>query len=71
MQWIADSDTNQDGTVTQAELVAIDAAELFTSARMYSLAGAPMVIADAWDFVIAQVTTQGHFQGEGECQWGD
>jgi hypothetical protein len=68
-QWIADADTNQDGTVTQAELEAIDAAQLFTSARHYSLAGAPagIIVDTAWDFVIAQATTQGHFQGEGEC----
>jgi hypothetical protein len=69
VQWIADADTNQDGTVTQAELEAVSAAELFTTARHYSLAGAPagIVVEDAWDFVIAQASTQGHFQGEGEC----
>lgn len=66
-QWLADCDTNHDGLVDRAELEAIDAAALFTTARHYSLAGAPLAIDDAWDFVVAQVSTQGHFQGEGEC----
>lgn len=65
-QWLANCDTNQDGEVTQAELMAADAAAIFT-APDYSLAGAPSTIANAWDFVRAQVKTQGHWNGEGEC----
>lgn len=65
-QWLANCDTNQDGEVTQAELMAADAAAIFT-APDYSLAGAPTTIASAWDFVRAQVKTQGHWNGEGEC----
>ncbi len=67
VQWLADSDLDHDGTVTRTELEAIDAAALFTTARHYSLAGAPVIIDSAWDFVVAQMSTQGHFQGEGDC----
>jgi hypothetical protein len=47
---------------------AADAAALFP-APDYSLTGAPFAIDTAWDFVLAQLKTQGHFQGEGECLW--
>lgn len=65
-QWLANCDTDLDGTVTQAELEAADAAAIFTSPD-YSLAGAPSAITDPWQFLIAQVKTQGHWNGEGEC----
>jgi hypothetical protein len=65
-QWLANGDTNGDGETTEAELTALDAAELFTAPE-YSLAGAPSTVLTAWDFVIAQVKTQGHWNGEGEC----
>lgn len=67
-QWLADSDLDGDGEVTQAELEMIDAADLFDSAS-YSLGGGPSDIAidTAWDYVRAQLKTIGHFQGEGEC----
>jgi hypothetical protein len=67
-QWLADADTDADGAITRAELEAIEAGELFPSS-LYSLSGAPLSIVTAWDYVRAQVTTQGHFQGEGECPW--
>ena len=67
-QWLANADTNGDDTVTRAELEAADAAGLFP-APDYSLTGAPFAIETAWDFVVAQLKTQGHFQGEGECLW--
>jgi hypothetical protein len=67
-QWLANADTNGDNAVTRAELEAADAAALFP-APDYSLTGAPFAINTAWDFVVAQLKTQGHFQGEGECLW--
>lgn len=65
-QWLANCDTNVDGTVTQAELQGATAATIFT-APDYSLAGAPGTVTTAWDYLIAQVKTQGHWNGEGEC----
>jgi hypothetical protein len=65
-QWLANADTDADGTVTGAELMAVDAADLFPS-DTYNLANAPIAIRTAWDFVRAQLATQGHVQGEGEC----
>jgi hypothetical protein len=65
-QWLADADLNGDGEVVRAELEAIDAAMLFRTPD-YSLAGSPIPIRTAWDFVRAQLASQVHFQGEGEC----
>lgn len=74
-QWLADADRDGDGMVTRAELEAIGASELGTLFPSdpgdgfpgYVLGGAPIPIDDAFDYVIAQFMTQGHFQGEGEC----
>lgn len=70
-QWLADADVDADSIVDRAELLTIDTpteiAELFPSSD-YSLANAPGgAILTAFDFVVAQLRTQGHFQGEGEC----
>jgi hypothetical protein len=65
-QWLADADLDGDGEVEQSELESIDAAALFRDPD-YSLGGSPVPIRTAWDFVRAQVATQMHFQGEGEC----
>lgn len=65
-QWLANCDTDHSGDVDRAELEAAGAAEIFV-APDYSLAGATSPIETAWDFVIAQVKTQGHWNGEGEC----
>ncbi len=67
-QWLADSDLDGDDVITRDELAAVDAAEAFPI-DTHHLAGAPIPIATAWDFVRAQLATQGHFQGEGECPW--
>jgi len=67
-QWLANADTNGDNAVTRAELEAAPSAGLFP-APDYSLTGAPFAIDNGWDFVVAQVKTQGHFQGEGGCLW--
>ncbi len=67
-QWLANADTDGDDAITAEELMAIDAAALFPS-EVYNLAGAPFPIESAFDYVRAQLATQGHFQGEGECPW--
>jgi hypothetical protein len=67
-QWLADCDLDLDGTVTQEELEAITPAELpELDAERYQLGGTPIEIETMYDYVSAQLKTQGHFRGEGEC----
>ena len=67
-QWLADSDLNLDGTVTQAELEAIAPAQLPEIDDRFQLGGSPITpISNMYDYVTSQFKTQGHFQGEGEC----
>ena len=66
-QWIADSDLNLDGEVTRAELEQIAPSDLAELDDRYALGGAPLELTEMWDYVIGQLKTQGHFQGEGEC----
>jgi hypothetical protein len=68
-QWVADSDLDQDGETTVAELQATQAADVFPSSKGYSLSGSPIPITTAYDFLVAQAHTIGHFDGEGECEW--
>ncbi len=68
VQYMADSDLNVDGAVTQEELQAIAPSELAEIDSRYQLGGSPITPLDTmWDYVVAQLKTQGHFQGEGEC----
>ena len=67
-QWLADSDLNLDGEVTREELEQIAPSDLPELDDRYQLGGAPIPIdASMWGYVTAQLKTQGHFQGEGEC----
>src|SRR5690606_8081044 len=67
-QWIADCDLDLDGEVTQAELEAIAPAALPELDGRYQLGGSPITpLESMWIYVSAQLKTQGHFQGEGEC----
>ena len=66
-QWIADCDLNLDGEVTRAELEAIAPSDLAEIDERFSLGGSPLELTEMWDYVSAQLKTQGHFQGEGEC----
>src|SRR5262249_34946935 len=66
-QWIADADLDRDGETTIEELQNVRAADAFPSAQ-YSLSGSPIPIETAYDFLIAQSHTIGHFDGEGECE---
>ncbi len=66
-QWLADADIDGDNHVTMSELSSIPIAELFAPPT-YTLAGSPLTpLTTAADYVRAQLATQGHFQGEGEC----
>lgn len=76
-QWLADSDLDADGAITQGELESISAADFGTlfpadtgdGEPGYDLSGASVEggLGNAWQYVQAQLQTQGHFQGEGEC----
>lgn len=67
-QWLADCDLDLDGEVTREELESIAPSDLPELDDRYQLGGSPITpLADMWDYVIAQLKTQGHFQGEGEC----
>ena len=67
-QWLADCDLNLDGEVTRQELEMIAPGDLPEIDARFQLGGSPITpLAHMWDYVTAQVKTQGHFQGEGEC----
>lgn len=68
-QWLVNADVDADGTVTREDLESIGASDLGQLLPGYQLGGAPIALDDAWDYVVAQLKTQGHFQGEGECPW--
>lgn len=67
-QWLADCDLDLDGTVTAAELQAIAPAQLPELDERFQLGGSPITPLDTmFTYFRAQLKTQGHFQGEGEC----
>ncbi|HEX9620059.1 MAG TPA: hypothetical protein VF989_07995 [Polyangiaceae bacterium] len=68
VQWMADADLNIDGTVTEAELAGITLADLPEIDDRFQLGSPPIEIETVWDYIVAQLKTQGHFQGEGECE---
>ncbi|NNK07021.1 MAG: hypothetical protein HKP50_06910 [Myxococcales bacterium] len=73
-QWlwdIEDRDSNELLTRTDFE-AATDVGSLFPSppSGAYELTGGPITpLSSAWDFIRAQLGTQGHIFGEGECEW--
>lgn len=71
-QWLADADVDGDGHVHEEELMAISGTALSTllPSEHYALGGwNAFPIETAYDFLRAQLHTQGHYQGEGECVW--
>lgn len=73
-QWLWDvEDTDGDDVLTRIDFeAATDVGSLFPSPPqgVYELTGGPITpINDAWDFIRAQLGTQGHIFGEGECEW--
>ena len=71
-QWLWDIEDDGDGVLTRTDFeAATNIEELFPSPT-YILGGGPIEpIENAWDFIRAQLGTQGHILGEGECEWGD
>jgi hypothetical protein len=77
-QFIANADLDGDGVVTTDELASIPRAsfdelfmngtELESFSAEYSLSGALIPIDDAADYVLAHLMTQGHLDGEHECE---
>lgn len=65
-QWLADSDLNLDGVVTSEELEAIAPSDL-AALEGVELGGSPITLKTMSDYVKAQLKTQGHLNGEGEC----
>jgi hypothetical protein len=70
-QWIADSDLNLDGEVTPEELKSITVSQLAEFDDRYQTGGAPFEYENMFEYIVAQLMTQGHFEGEGECQLSD
>ena len=73
-QWLWDiPDVDSDEVLTQVDFeAATDIATLYPSppTGVYELTGGPIApITNAWDFIRAQLGTQGHIFGEGECEW--
>lgn len=65
-QWLADCDLNLDGEVTNAELAAIDLTALSEIDERFQLTG-DLAAGTVHDYIAAQLKTQGHINGEGEC----
>jgi hypothetical protein len=72
-EWLWEvEDIDDDGLLTKTDFeAATDIGALFPSPPQgnYELTGGPLPISNAWDFIRAQLGTQGHIFGEGECQW--
>ena len=73
-QWLWDiPDVDSDDVLTQADFeAATKVGSLYpstTGGGAYELTGGPIAITSAWDFIRAQLGTQGHIFGEGECEW--
>lgn len=66
-QWLIDADVDGDGKVTADDLATVPAEKVFPSAKGYNLSGGTIPVSTALDFVRAQLSTQGHLNGEGEC----
>lgn len=68
--WLWSIEDDGDGVLTKTDFeTATNVEELYPSPT-YTLAGGPIEpIENAWDFIRAQLGTQGHIRGEGECEW--
>lgn len=67
-QWIADCDLNLDGEVTREELESVTVSQLTEFDDRYQTGGAPFAYDNMAEYIVAQLMTQGHFEGEGECE---
>lgn len=72
-QWMWDvEDVDDDGVLTRTDFeAATDIGALYPSPAYSGLNDGPAgAINNAWDFIRSQLGTQGHINGEGECEWG-
>lgn len=65
--WLVNSDKDGDGMVTSDDLKSVKAEQVFPTSEGYNLSGGVVPIATAYDFIRAQLASQGHLDGEGEC----
>ena len=70
-QWLWDiEDSNGNDVLDRPDFQAATNVETLFPQPTYTLTGGPISpIENAWDFVRAQLGTQGHIFGEGECEW--
>jgi hypothetical protein len=71
-QWMWDvEDVDEDEVLTKTDFeAATDVGALFPSPAYSGLNDGPVgPINNAWDFIRSQLGTQGHLDGEGECEW--
>jgi hypothetical protein len=68
--WTVGEERDTDGEITREDFEAATNTEELFPTPTYVLTGSPLEINNAWDFVRAQLGTQGHIFGEGECEWG-
>lgn len=72
-QWMWDvEDVDEDGVLTKTDFeAATDVGALYPSPPFSGLNDGPAgAINSTWDFIRSQLGTQGHIDGEGECEWG-
>jgi hypothetical protein len=65
-QWMVDSDLDRNGETTIDELKMVKASDVFKPPT-YNISGAIIPVMSAYDFLVAQASTLGDYQGEGEC----
>jgi hypothetical protein len=65
--WLVQADRDGDGMVSTSDLASVRAEDVFPSSLGYNLSGSGGPIVNALDFVRAQLATQGHLNGEGDC----
>ena len=71
-KWLWDIPDDGDGVLKKNDFEAATNVEVLYPSSQYTLTGGPIdPINNAWDFVRAQLGTQGHIFGEGECEWSD
>jgi hypothetical protein len=67
-------DRDENGVLEKADFeAAVDLGTLFPESEGYvGLNDGPVgTLTNAWDFIRSQLGTQGHINGEFECEWGD
>jgi hypothetical protein len=65
-QWVANCDLNHDGETTIDELKMVKAPDVFP-AKDYDLSGGLVTPTTAYDFLVAEAHSLGHFNGDGDC----